>query len=281
MQLAAPPRADTSITPYEDARRGIPQTPEALSKFALDWQQRQGAGRNVNTGEDLKNRIAVAYERGDMATVKKLQDELKTIDPFGAERLADANRRIQDAESKAAEAQRQFHPAIAASVVQAASTQDSVRRLMGILKPYSNDNTPFGNFMQQLEYRVGKAQADDVGQELAGINLSSLQQAASVLKQMGGVRAVQALHLALAHTPDPTKDSTALMYQKMQNIDRALATFLKDADKYGRKSATDLEPNRMVPFGDLPPTMPATVAPRTLPRVPPRTADEYLNSLPH
>src|ERR1051325_2947595 len=114
MQLAAPPRADTSITPYEDARRGIPQTPEALSKFALDWQQRQGAGRNVNTGEDLKNRIAVAYERGDMATVKKLQDELKTIDPFGAERLADAKRRFKDAESKAAKPQRQFHPAIAA-----------------------------------------------------------------------------------------------------------------------------------------------------------------------
>lgn len=256
VQLAAPPKLDTSITPYEDARRGVPQTAADLSKFASDWQKQSASNKNVNTGEDLKNRIAVAYEKGDTATVAKLQAELKAIDPFGAERLADANQRLQDAQAKTAEAQRQFHPAIAGSVLQAASTQDSVRRLMGILKPYNTDNQPFGNFLKQFEYKYGKAQSDTLGQELAGINLSGLQQAASVLKQMGGVRAVQALNLALAHTPDPTKDSTALMYQKMQNIDRALATYLKDADKYGRKASTDIEPERMTPYGETPPTMP-------------------------
>jgi hypothetical protein len=226
----------------------------------LDWQHQSADNKNVNTGEDLKNRIAVAYEKGDTATVRRLQNELKAIDPFGAERLADANQRLQDAQAKNEEAQRQFHPAIAGSVVQATSTQDSVRRLMGILAPYKSDNTPFGSFMQQMEYKVGRAQTDDIGQELAGINLSGLQQAASVLKSMGGVRAVQALNLALAHTPDPTKDSVMLMYQKMQNIDRSIATFLSDADKYGRKKATDIEPYRMTPYG-TPSTMPPLPGP--------------------
>lgn len=276
IQLAAAPRQDTSITPYEDARRGAPQTPEGLSKFAQDWQQTLAGNKNVNTGEDLKNRIAVAYEKGDSATVQKLQTELKAIDPFGAERLADANQRLQDAQARTEEAQRQFQPAIAGSVVQATSTQDSVRRLMGILAPYKDDNAPFGSFMKQMEYKVGRAQTDAIGQELAGINLSGLQQAASVLKSMGGVRAVQALNLALAHTPDPTKDSVMLMYQKMQNIDRSIATFLSDADKYGRKKATDIEPYRMSPYG-TPPAGPI-VAP-TLPKVPPSTADEYLRSI--
>lgn len=274
IQLAAPPRQDTSNTPYEDFRRGVSQTPEALSRAALDWQQKSAGNKNINTGEDLKNRIAVAYEKGDVATVRKLQAELKATDPFGAERLADANQRLQDAQAKTAEAQRQFHPAIASSVVTATSTQDSVRRLLGILEPYKNDNMPFGSFLKQIEYKYGTAQADAVGQELAGINLSSLQQAASILKSFGG-RSQQVLQLALAHTPDPTKDSVKLMHQKMLNIDRSIATFLSDADKYGRKKSADIEPDRMAPFGSAPPR-----GPSTLPKVPPRTADEYLNSLP-
>jgi len=119
--------------------------------------------------------------------------------------------------------------------------------LMSILEPNKNDNAPFGSFWKQIEYKFGKAQSDQIGQELASINLASLQQAATVLKGMGGVRAVQALNKALQHTPDPTKDSVALMYQKMENIDRSLATFLEDADKYGRKKPTTIEPERMKP----------------------------------
>ena len=141
----------------------------------------------------------------------------------------------------------QFVGTIGASVVQATATQDSVRRLMSILEPNKNDNAPFGSFWKQIEYKFGKAQSDQIGQELASINLASLQQAATVLKGMGGVRAVQALNKALQHTPDPTKDSVALMYQKMENIDRSLATFLEDADKYGRKKPTTIEPERMKP----------------------------------
>ncbi len=45
-------------------------------------------GQGTTTGEDLKNRIAQAFEKGDIATVKKLQDELKAIDPEGAQRIA-------------------------------------------------------------------------------------------------------------------------------------------------------------------------------------------------
>lgn len=163
-----------------------------------------------------------------------------------------------------------FVGTIGASVVQATATQDAVRRLMSILEPSKTDNQPFGSFWKQLEYRLGKAQTDELGKELAGINLSSLQQAGSVLKSMGGVRAYQMVNKALQHTPDPTKDSVMLMYQKMQNIDRALATFLQDADKYGRKKGAAIEPERMKPVGEAAET-PAKV--ETAAPAPPKAGD--------
>jgi hypothetical protein len=143
-----------------------------------------------------------------------------------------------------------FVPSIQKSVVQAAATQDSVRRLMKILEPQKDNNEAFGTFWKQVEYKLGKAQADQLGQELAAINLASLQQAGQVMQQLGGTRSIQALNKAMQHTPDPLKDSVMLMYQKMGNIDRSLATFLTEADKYGRKKSSTIEPERMKPVGE-------------------------------
>lgn len=158
------------------------------------------------------------------------------------------NETMADRKVKAEEAGRQFHPAIAQQVVQGMTTQASTRRLLDILAPYKDDNAPFGSFMKTLEYRIGKAQVDEIGKELASINLTGLQQAGSVLKGMGGVRSVKVLDKVLQHTPDPMHDSVKNMYDKMINIDRATALFLEDADKYGRKSAAELPPESMKPY---------------------------------
>ena len=159
-----------------------------------------------------------------------------------------ARQRLSDQQQKTEEAQRQFSPAIAQQVVQGMTTQASTRRLLQILEPYKNDNTPWESFMKTMEYKLGRAQTDEIGQELAALNLTSLQQAGSVIKGMGGVRSVQVLDKVLEHTPDPKKDSIKLMYDKMKNIDRTTSLFLQDADKYGRKSGAEIPASSMTPY---------------------------------
>jgi len=167
---------------------------------------------------------------------------------LAGERLTDAERRARDAEDRAKNAGREFIPAIQQQVVQAMNTQKSTRRLLQILEPYKNDNTPFGSFLKTMEYKLGKAQTDEIGQVLASINLTSLQQAGGVLKGMGGVRSARVLDKVLQHTPDPLKDSVKNMYEKMKNIDQASAIMLEDADKYGRKSSSDIPTESMKPY---------------------------------
>jgi hypothetical protein len=171
-----------------------------------------------------------------------VETDEKTGKPVGPKIAA-----INEKKTEANDKREQFIATVGPSVVQAITTQDNVRRLMKILEPYKTDNTPFSSFLKTIEYKMGKAQTDEIGKELAAINLSSLQQGASVLKGMGGTRSIVALNKALAHTPEPLKDSIMNMYDKMANIDQFTAIFLTEADKYGRKKATAIEPEREKP----------------------------------
>jgi len=205
---------------------------------------------NQSTKEQIIKQLdsELAKPKPDRTIVKNLQDRLRAIDPLAEDRIRDAEARSAEAAARSAETKKEFQPAIAGQVVMQMSTQKATRRLLDILRDSKDDNQPFSHFLQTVEYRFGRAQADAIGQELASINLTSLQQAGAVLKTMGGVRAARVLEKVLQHTPDPMHDSTKNMYDKLTNIDRAIATFLSDADKYGRKGAAELPPESMKPY---------------------------------
>ena len=257
------PLAYDDMSPQEQAVHDlkVAQADSLTAKAALDKVR---ADPNSPQNQAILERVKVMAMNAKTAARKLGLDERKFLaDYFGTDENGDplpgvqidpkTGKPIGPKVNKATVNADAYAPGIQKSVVQAAATQDAVRRLMKVLEPQKDDNQPFGSFMKQVEYRLGKAQADEIGQELASINLSSLQQGGQVIQQLGGTRSIQALKIALQHTPDPTKDSVKLMYQKMQTIDRSLATFLQDADKYGRKKATAIEPERMVPAGETPP----------------------------
>lgn len=67
---------------YKQALESDPKLTRA--QFHQTWQNKT---EKTSTKEDLQQRIAVATEKGDAREVKRLQAELKAIDPMGAERL--------------------------------------------------------------------------------------------------------------------------------------------------------------------------------------------------
>ena len=221
-----------------------------------------------NTEEQIKQSLAqeMSKPQPNPKVVKGYQDQLRNLNPLGEDRIRDAESRAADANARAAEAgaraqqslglreqaRQDFHPAVAQQVVQGMATQASTRRLLKLMEPYKDNNEPFSNFLKTIEYKMGKAQADQIGEELASLNLTSLQQGGAVLKGMGGTRSATVLHEVMQHTPDPLKDSNKLMYQKMKNMDRATATFLEEADKYGRKKPGEIPTESMTPYGQAP-----------------------------
>ena len=244
------------VNAEEDLRRQIVQAQNTGdgAKAATLQKQLQGLATTTQPQKGAKEQIQeklaaeLAKPKPDASVVKGLQDNLRALDPFAADRLAASEDRAAAAETKQAEIKQEFVPAIQQQVVNALGVQKSTRRLLDILEPFKEDNTPFGSFWKTVEYRIGKAQADDIGQEIASMNLTGLQQAGGVLKTMGGFRAATVLDKVLQHTPDPLHDSVKNMYAKMVNIDRAASILLSDADKYGRKKGAELPPESMQPY---------------------------------
>ena len=90
------------LTPQEQAMQARIKggmDPIQAYRETLKDAQEQKPEKDVSTKEDLQNRIAQAQEKGDMATVGKLQKEMLAIDPEGATRIQDleASRREHDA----------------------------------------------------------------------------------------------------------------------------------------------------------------------------------------
>jgi hypothetical protein len=63
------------------------QNPQGKVEDWFDMQAKNKPQKEPNAAESVKESIAQAFDAGDLATVKKLQNKLKAIDPMGAQRI--------------------------------------------------------------------------------------------------------------------------------------------------------------------------------------------------
>lgn len=97
------------------------------------------------------------------------------------------------------------------------------------------NNTPFYLAPARAKYALGMASPEaTLGQDIAGLSLGSVVEAASALK--GSSRAIQALQIAMQHTPNPWTDSPMQLHQKLTTIKERLQDIVDLAKQYGTKS---------------------------------------------
>lgn len=110
-----------------------------------------------------------------------------------------------------------------------------VQDLINKLEPMKHDNTPGRFAIPRALYTIGIHSDDnDLAGSLSEVELGRVVEAARVMK--GSSRAMQALELALKHTPSPLTDSPAQMHAKLTNIKAALEEAENAAYTYGAKS---------------------------------------------
>lgn len=111
------------------------------------------------------------------------------------------------------------------------------------------NDTPGYLLLPYILYRLGYASDGPLQEEIAGLSLGSVIEAASVLQ--GTSRSISALRLAMVHTPNAKVDSPAQIYRKLHNdIIPRLDDVMDAAKKYGRKRSSVAVPPGM----DAPPS---------------------------
>jgi len=240
---------DAEIKNFNDAQKAN-KVPEQYWLQPGDMISDRTTARE-QTGQYLTGAHFAQSEQDRKAAAAALQAQRDLTNEMARERLADE-------EAKRRETLREFVPAVQQSIVQQTAVNTGVRRLLTLMEPLKNDNRPFANLPQYLGYRLGGAQANEIGQALSAINLDSLMQAGAVLKSMGGTRAASVIAKVMQHTPDPARDSIKNMYQKLKTIDQAQVDYFNEADKYGRKAPAELDESLKTPY------QPATAEPKSM-----------------
>jgi hypothetical protein len=92
-------------------------------------------------------------------------------------------------------------------------------------------------FLATAQYKLGiDSPPGTLGKDIADLSLGSLVEATSALTaQGGGSRSLQALKIALQHTPNPTVDSPRLILTKLDNIQQRLNDVVNEAKTVGQK----------------------------------------------
>lgn len=114
------------------------------------------------------------------------------------------------------------------------------KQIEGLIEDIDNlkldkNNTPGYLLPARLKYAMGVASPEgDLGRDIAGLSLGSVIEAASVLK--GSSRSIQALKIALQHTPNAWVDSPQLIREKLQTIHDRFEDVIQSAKEYGTKS---------------------------------------------
>lgn len=111
------------------------------------------------------------------------------------------------------------------------SALDLIYRIQAEVQPHKNDNTPLGTAFDAMLYKMG-IQTDKSGL----IAAESINQVASGARLVGGSsRAIQALLLAMQHTPNPNKDTWKMQWDKLQQAETRLKEVRAATYMYGNK----------------------------------------------
>jgi len=145
-------------------------------------------------------------------------------------------------------------PGAQSIVLNAQPTLDLIDKARAEIKRqgWDKDTMPGQLLLPRLGYALGFGA--DIGGFLGSLSLDQVISAGSILRTSGGVRAVQALNLALVHTPDAWKDSGKLMYDKLGSISDRLRTIVQVARDEGKRLPGLPRPETPLPIGKTGPT---------------------------
>jgi hypothetical protein len=112
---------------------------------------------------------------------------------------------------------------------------DQATKLIQNIDSYglANNNTSGYLAKDYLAYKAGHAApAGTLANDIAGLSLGSVVEAAAALS--GSSRSIQALKLALVHTPNPWIDSPKLLREKLVTINDRLQDVVDEAKTAGQ-----------------------------------------------
>jgi hypothetical protein len=142
----------------------------------------------------------------------------------------------------------QLSPAAQTVLIRTTPVLNQVDSLIGDIKDMKleKNNTAGYLFGARAKYALGMASPEGtLAHDIAGLSLGSVVEAASALQ--GSSRSIQALRKALVHTPNPWRDSPALIYEKLTTIRQRLQDIVNDAQRYGSKSGLENVPQGAAP----------------------------------
>ncbi len=158
-----------------------------------------------------------------------------------------------------------YPPAVQDQLAKNMTALDQIGHVLNLLEPYKKETSSFIATIPSLLYKVGYTDPKkDLGEMIGKISVTDITSAGRVLAS-AGIRTNRINYEdALAHTPDPTKDSGHTMYNKLLWMQQAISDQNKNALTYQRKSGVIPVGNKAATGGK-----------------PPTNAQEYLQSIGH
>ncbi len=159
-----------------------------------------------------------------------------------------------------------YPPAVQDALAKNMTSLDQINQLMTILRPYKDDTAVFTSAPAALAYKFGYTDPKkQLGELIGKVSVTDILAAGRVLGT-AGIRSNRFNYNdALTHTPDPSKDSGATMYGKLNWMKQLIEDQNKNSLKYQRKSGVIPTGGGGASTGGKPPT----------------TAQEYLDSIGH
>jgi len=237
------------LKPNPDGQGYVPMTPEDLKKYpilsskldldkskqALEQAQQELAhAKAIGEPQRIAQANANIGIRSQELQIKQADLELKMKDQTRKERAEDF-KEGSDSSGAALPGLRALSPSGQKVVLDTQPVLDQVNNLIGKMDAYKNINVPGYLSADRTLYAMGMKSnvAGELADQVANLELQKIVAAASVMR--GSSRTIQALKIAMQHTPNVWIDSPALIDSKLNTIRDRLTDVVNDAYTYGRK----------------------------------------------
>ena len=237
------------LKPSPDGKGFVPMTPEDLKQYPL-LQQKLDLDKANMALRQAQTALAQARAQGEPMRIAQAQERLRLTAEGVQQRqqelelkLHEATRRDraedfkegQTASGEALPGMKALSTAAQNTVMTTDPILTQVQNLKDTIAPLKGNNTPGYYAADRLMYAMGMKSniAGETADQIANLELQKVVAAASVMK--GSSRTIQALRIAMQHTPDVWKDSPAMIYQKLDTIQNRLQDVINDAYTYGKK----------------------------------------------
>lgn len=212
---------------------GFPNSPTGIIGRLADAQQNANPALDATDtayGDRLKKGDITLDQLGKVYKGKANESKLKAITDYAMSGGANLNA--------------QLGPGAENTISATQPILDQANKMIGDIERLGlqKNNTPFYLAPARSKYALGMASPEGtLGSDIAGLSLGSVVEAASALK--GSSRAIQALQIAMQHTPNAWTDSPMQIHQKLTTIRDRLEDIVNYAKQYGTKTGL---PNQQI-----------------------------------